>query len=49
MSQYINGIFFGALILCIFMLNFPAQKTCEVKINHGNGNVSNVQVGVWNE
>lgn len=49
MTQYINGIFVGALILCILMLNFPQQKTCEVKIKNGNGNVSHVQVGVWNE
>lgn len=49
MNQYIQGVFGGALIICLLMLNFPEQKSCGVKISHGNGNVTHVSYGVWNE
>lgn len=48
-ESMVVGMFLGALVLCILMLNFPAQKMCGVKISHGNGNVSHMQVGVWDE
>lgn len=47
MNQYIHGAFGGALILCIFMLSFPKQKTCVVEI--GKGNVTHVTVGAYSD
>ena len=47
MNQYIQGAFFGALVLCILMLNFPVSKACTVEI--GKGNVTHVLVGAYHE
>ena len=48
-ESMVVGMFLGALVLCILMLNFPEQKNCSVKISHGNGNVAYVSYGVWEE
>ena len=47
MNEYIKGAFFGALVICLAMLNFSEPKTCAVTVKHGNGNtnVSYVTVG----
>lgn len=42
-DQYIQGAFFGALVLCVLMLNFPKDRECEVRVNYGK--VVNVSVG----
>lgn len=46
-DQYVNGIFVGMLICCLFMLNFPKHKTCEV--DFGDVNHTHVRYGVWND
>lgn len=47
LDEYIKGAFFGMFILCVFMLAFPAKKTCVVEI--GRGNVTHVTVGEYRE
>ena len=47
MNQYIQGMFGGMLILCIFMMVFPKAKTCVVEI--GRGNVTHVTVGKYSD
>ena len=51
MTQYIHGVFGGALVICLFMLNFSEPKTCAVTMKHGNGNnmVSYVTVGAYDD
>lgn len=46
-NQYIQGVFGGALIICLLMLNFPKHQTCEV--NLGGQRISYVKLGVWND
>ena len=43
----IIGIFVGALLLSLLMLNFPKHQTCEV--DWGDLNRTHVRIGVWNE
>ena len=47
MNQYISGVFGGALVLCILMLNFPKDKACAVSVKQGN--VTHVTVGAYDE
>ncbi len=47
LDEFIKGAFFGALILCVFMLNFSEPKACFIQ--WGNGSVSHVKVGQWHE
>jgi hypothetical protein len=51
MTQYIHGVFGGALVICLLMLNFSEPKTCAVTMKHGNGNnmVSYVTVGAYDD
>jgi len=43
----IIGVFIGALLLSLLMLNFPKHQTCEV--NLGGQRISYVKLGVWND
>lgn len=45
-DSFIVGMFVGALVLCLAMLNWPEPKRCGVVISYGNGKVSHVQYGV---
>lgn len=47
MNQYIQGIFGGALIICLLMLNFPKHKTCEVNLQ--GQRIGHVSIGIWND
>ena len=47
MNEYIKGTFFGALIICLLMLNFPKSQACTVEI--GKGNVTHIMVGAYSE
>lgn len=47
MEEYIKGIFGGALVICLLMMNFPERKQCVVEF--GKGNVTHVLVGKYDE
>lgn len=47
MDQYIQGVFGGALVICLLMINFPEKHSCAVEI--GKGNVTHVLVGSYDE
>lgn len=46
---FVLGVVMGLLLSCFFMLVFPMPKACEVRVAHGNGNVSVVSYGVYKE
>ena len=45
-DSFIVGVFFGFLVVCLFMLKWPEPKHCAVVIGHGDGRVSHVEYGV---
>ncbi len=47
MTQYIHGVFGGALVICLFMLNFSEPKSCYVSVGHGNE--KHISVGYYSE
>lgn len=47
MDRFMQGIFAGALIICLFMLNFEKPRQCVVQ--YGHGNVTHVLIGEYND
>lgn len=45
MDEYIKGAFFGAFIICVFMLNFSEPTVCEVTQLY-SGNRVHVSYGI---
>lgn len=43
-DSFVVGIFFGFLLISVFMLNWPKAMACEVTVGHGM--VSHVSIGV---
>lgn len=35
-ESFVLGIFFGALLICLFMLNYPKPTKCSVMVAYAN-------------
>ena len=35
-TSFVQGIFFGALLICLLMLNFPKPTKCTVMVAYEN-------------
>jgi len=46
-DSFVCGLFGGALVLSVIMLNFPQNKQCVVEM--GRGNVTHVLIGEYKE
>lgn len=43
MDNFVHGIFAGALVICLLMLNYEKPRQCVVEM--GRGNITNVLIG----